>query len=106
MFAVGPYSFYFIRFMIGSPRRDQSAVYFLFAQWFPAQYRTRVLAWFLASIPVSSLIGGPLCGILLQMHGFWVRWLKWLFVIEGLPAVLTGIATFYLLGMSPKLLRG
>lgn len=104
MFAVGPYSFYFIRFMIGVAEAGfNPAVYFLFAQWFPAQYRTRVLAWFLASIPVSSLIGGPLCGILLQMHGFLglAGW-KWLFVIEGLPAVLTGIAAFYLLGDEPK----
>jgi MFS family permease len=104
MYVVGPRSFYLIRFVLGAAEAGfHPAVIFFFAQWFPAQYRPRVIAWFLGAIPISSLLGGPLCGLLLQMNGFLglAGW-KWLFILEGVPAVFTGIATFYLLGDEPK----
>ena len=44
-------------------------VTFYLAAWFPREYRTRIIAWFLVAIPLSSLVGAPLCGLLLQMDG-------------------------------------
>src|ERR1700688_4273241 len=92
VFVVGPNSFYGVRLLLGIAEAGffPGGTYFL-AAWFPAQYRARVLAWFLVAIPVSSLIGGPISGLLLQMHGFWglAGW-QWMFLIEGLPASLIG----------------
>ena len=70
VFVVGPNSFYALRLLLGIAEAGffPGVTYFL-AAWFPAQYRTRMLAWFLIGIPMASLIGGPVCGLLLQMDG-------------------------------------
>src|SRR5450631_3571581 len=78
---VGPDSFYAARLLLGIAEAGFfPGVTFFLAAWFPAQYRTRMLAWFLVGIPASSLIGGPVCGMLLQMNGIWglAGW-QWLF---------------------------
>src|ERR1700680_5086068 len=68
IFVVGPNSFYALRLLlvIAKPGFFPGVTFFLSA-WFPAQYRTRMLAWFLIGIPLSSLIGGPVCCMLLQV---------------------------------------
>ena len=71
-FVVGPGSFYVVRLLLGAAEAGFfPGITFFLAAWFPAQYRARVLAWFLVAIPVSSLIGGPISGLLLQMDGLW-----------------------------------
>src|ERR1700730_9622704 len=78
-------------------------VTFFLAAWFPAQYRTRMLAWFLVGIPLSSLVGGPVCGMLLQMDGIWglAGW-QWLFLLVSLPCIPLGLVTLPLLSDSPQ----
>jgi MFS family permease len=78
-------------------------VTFYLASWFPARYRARILAWFLASIPVSALIGGPLSGALLRMDGVWgmAGW-RWLFLLESLPCVLIGLLLLRLMTDRPE----
>src|SRR5258708_12962970 len=88
-FVVGPSSFYALRLLLGIAEAGffPGVTYFL-AAWFPAQYRTRMLAWFLIGIPLSSLIGGPICGLLLHMEGIWglAGW-QWLFIVVTLPSI-------------------
>src|ERR1700736_2593096 len=68
-FVVGPNSFYVVRLMLGIAEAGFfPGVTFFLAAWFPTQYRTRMLAWFLIGIPLSSLIGSPGCGMLLQIE--------------------------------------
>jgi MFS family permease len=88
-FVVGPNSFYALRLLLGIAEAGFfPGVTFFLAAWFPAQYRTRMLAWFLIGIPASSLVGGPVCGMLLQMDGIWglAGW-QWLFILVSLPCV-------------------
>jgi MFS family permease len=93
VFVTGPKSFYLLRFLLGVAEAGFfPGVAFYLAQWFPAQFRARVYAWFLIGIPASSLIGGPISGALLQMHGIaGVAGWQWLYIIEGLPAVIVGL---------------
>ncbi len=103
-FVVGPHSFYGVRLLLGIMEAGFfPGVTFFLAAWFPAQYRTRMLAWFLVGIPLSSLIGAPVCGQLLQMDGIWglAGW-QWLFLLVSLPCVPLGIATFFLLADRPQ----
>src|ERR1700726_691358 len=82
IFVVGPNSFYALRLLLGIAEAGFfPGVTFFLAAWFPAQYRTRMLAWFLIGIPLASLIGSRVCGMLLQMDGIWVfaGW-QWLFL--------------------------
>ncbi len=103
-FVVGPYSFYFIRFLLGVAEAGFfPGVIFFLTLWFPLQYRTRVLAWFTVATPISFLIGGPLWIWLLQMHGIWglAGW-QWMFIIEGLPACILGLITLKVLANRPS----
>jgi len=78
-------------------------VAFYLSNWFPKEYRTRMLAWFLVAIPASVVVGGPLSGILLEMDGLGglAGW-KWLFLFEGLPTVLLGIVFPWVLADRPE----
>jgi MFS family permease len=101
--AVGPTSFYVIRLLLGIGEAGFfPGVIFFLAVWFPASYRTRVLAWFTVSTPLSSLIGGPLSSWLLQLDGVLglAGW-KWMFIVEGLPACLLGYLVLKLLADKP-----
>ncbi|MGB9116034.1 MFS transporter, partial [Bradyrhizobium sp.] len=103
-FVVGPNSFYGLRLLLGITEAGFfPGVTFFLAAWFPAQYRTRMLAWFLVGIPLSSLVGSPVCGLLLQMDGIWglAGW-QWLFLLVSLPCVPLGFLTLQLLSDSPQ----
>jgi MFS family permease len=96
-------SYYVARFALGVAEAGFfPGVAYYFAAWFPTQYRTRMLAWFLVAIPLSSVLGGPISGLLLEMNGvLGLKGWQWLFIVEGLPAVILGIMTLYVLADRP-----
>lgn len=99
--AAGPTSFYVIRLLLGIGEAGFfPGVIFFLAVWFPASYRTRVLA--TVSTPLSSLVGGPLSSWLLHMDGLLglAGW-KWMFIIEGLPACVLGYLVLKMLADKP-----
>jgi ACS family tartrate transporter-like MFS transporter len=103
-FVVGPNSFYALRLLLGIAEAGFfPGVTFFLAAWFPAQYRTRMLAWFLVGIPLSSMVGSPVCGLLLQMDGIWsfAGW-QWLFLLVSLPCIPLGLLTLRMLSDRPQ----
>ena len=103
-FVTGPTSWYVLRFLLGVAEAGFfPGITYYIATWFPAEYRARMLAWFLVAIPASTVVGGPVSGMILQMNGFagLAGW-KWLFIIEGLPAALLGVAALWLLPDRPE----
>jgi MFS transporter, ACS family, tartrate transporter len=103
-FVVGPNSFYALRLLLGIAEAGFfPGVTFFLAAWFPVQYRTRMLAWFLVGIPLSSLVGSPVCGMLLQMDGIWglAGW-QWLFLLVSLPCIPLGLLTLLMLSDRPQ----
>ena len=103
----GPVSFYALRFLLGAAEAGFfPGAAFLLAQWFPAEFRARIYAWFLIGIPLSAVIGSPLSGALLGMDGwFGVAGWQWLYIVEGLPAVVLGGLLYWLLSESPEQAR-
>jgi MFS transporter, ACS family, tartrate transporter len=102
--AVGPNSFYALRLLLGVAEAGFfPGVAFYLGTWFPSQYRTRMIAWFMVAIPVSSVIGGPISGWLLGLHGVGglAGW-QWMFLLEGLPVVLIGLALLWVLADRPE----
>ena len=81
--AVGPTSFYLLRLLLGAAEAGFfPGVAFYLGTWFPAQYRTRMIAWFMVAIPVSTVIGSPLSGWLLTMNGVGgIAGWQWMFLI-------------------------
>jgi MFS family permease len=104
VFVTGAWSFYLMRFLLGAAEAGffPGVAYYL-GHWFPAEYRTRVVAWFMVAIPISSVVGGALSGALLQMDGlFGLAGWKWLFVLEGLPVCVLGVAVLRVLTERPE----
>jgi len=104
IFVKGPWSFYLLRFLLGAGEAGFfPGVAFYLGHWFPAEYRTRVIAWFMVAIPISSVIGGALSGSLLQMNGILgLSGWKWLFVLEGLPVAALGLVVLAVLTERPE----
>src|ERR1700691_778212 len=103
-FVVGPNSFYSLRLLLGIAEAGFfPGVTFFLAAWFPVEYRTRMLAWFLVGIRLSSMVGSPVCGLLLQMDGIWgfAGW-QWLFLLVSLPCIPLGLLTLRLLSDHPQ----
>jgi MFS transporter, ACS family, tartrate transporter len=100
----GVWSFYIMRFLLGVAEAGFfPGVAFYLAFWFPAQYRARILAGFLVAIPFSTVIGAPLSGLLLELDGaLGLAGWKWLFILEGLPAIGFGFVVAYLLADRPQ----
>lgn len=104
VFANGPSSFYVLRLLLGAAEAGffPGVAYFL-TLWFPAAYRTRIYAWFLLGVPASAMIGNPISGMLLGLDGlFGIAGWKWLFVTEGLPAVLIGLIVLFVVADRPE----
>ena len=98
-FIQGENSFYALRFLLGVAEAGfQPGIFFFLTLWFPAAYRGRVLGMFFAAIPISGMIGSPISGLLLSLDGFaGLRGWQWLYIIEGLPALLLApVVAFYL----------
>src|SRR5208283_806862 len=77
-------------------------IIFYLTLWFPSVYRGRIIGSFMAAIPLSSVIGSPISGMVLGMDGVGglAGW-QWLFIIEATPAVLLGVVTFFYLTDRP-----
>ena len=96
--------FYVMRLLLGIAEAGFFPGIILYlTYWFPAAERARIVAIFMASVPLATVFGGPLSGALLQMHGFLglAGW-HWLFVIEGAPAILLGLLALKFLTDRPE----
>ena len=66
------WSFLVVRFLLGAAEAGFFPGIILFlTYWFPSQYRARMVGRFMAAIPISTVIGAPLSGLILGMDGIW-----------------------------------
>ena len=103
MFVRGPLSFYALRFVLGVAEAGflPGVIYYL-GQWYPRAERARAISWFMVGIPLSTVLGAPLAGLLLGLNGWHglAGW-QWLYLLEGLPAVLLGFVVLKVLPDTP-----
>jgi MFS transporter, ACS family, tartrate transporter len=99
----GVWSFYGVRFLLGVAEAGFFPGIILYlTYWYPAEYRARFLAAFAVAVPVSTVIGAPVSGLLLGLDGaMGLQGWQWLFIIEGVPSVLLGIVTWFYLTDRP-----
>ena len=97
-------SFYLMRFLLGVAEAGFFPGIILYlTYWFPARERARIVSLFMAAVPIATLVGGPVSGALLELHGLGgLKGWQWLFIIEGLPAVLLGFAALKFLTDRPE----
>ncbi|HTC75782.1 MAG TPA: MFS transporter [Edaphobacter sp.] len=103
LFVRTPAQFYTVRFLLGmSEAGFFPGVVFYLMLWFPPELRARAISRFYISLPLSSVFMGLIAGALLNLDGhLGLRGWQWLFLVEGLPAVLLGIAFFLFLPDTP-----
>jgi len=101
--ASNPLSFYLLRFFLGVAEAGFFPGMLLYlTYWFPRPYRARFTANFMAAIPLSFAIGGPLASIVLQMDRIaGLSGWQWLFIVEGTPAILLAFLVLKLLPDGP-----
>lgn len=104
MFVTAPWNFYLLRFLLGLAEAGFFPGIILYlSYWFPARMRARATARFMTAAAVTGIVGGPVSGAILQyldqVAGF-AGW-QWLFLLEGLPPIFLGLATYYYLTDEP-----
>ncbi|HSZ41246.1 MAG TPA: MFS transporter [Trebonia sp.] len=102
-FVDGPSSFYTVRALLGAAEAGFfPGIIFYLSLWFPAAYRARIVSAFMVSVPMSVVIGGPLSGLLLSLHGpFGMAGWQLVYIVEAVPALALGVATFFFLTDAP-----
>jgi MFS transporter, ACS family, tartrate transporter len=104
MFIKGVTSFYVLRFLLGAAEAGFfPGVILYITYWYPPAERARMIALFATGAIVAGVVGSPLSGALLGMHGIGglAGW-QWLFLLEGLPAVLLGLVVLVFLPNNPN----
>jgi ACS family tartrate transporter-like MFS transporter len=99
----GPKSFLAMRFILGIAEAGFfPGVILYLTYWFPARYRARVVSTFMLAIPLSVGLGAPISTWIMQLDGAlgWKGW-QWLFLLEGIPAVLLPILVLTVLADNP-----
>src|SRR3984957_8915998 len=93
-----PTHFYFVRILLGAAEAGFfPGVLVYLTHWFRSGDRAKAGAMFMIAIPVANIIGSPLGGWLLGVHWFGIQGWRWLFIVEGIPAIVFGaITVFYL----------
>jgi MFS transporter, ACS family, tartrate transporter len=104
MFVRTPAVFYLLRFLLGVAEAGffPGVIYYL-SLWYPTAQRARAIAAFMTAVPVTGVIGGPLSGALLELDGIYglAGW-QWLFLVEGVPAIVLGISVGFYLNDRPE----
>lgn len=104
VFVHSPLSFYLMRTLLGAAEAGFfPGVILYLTYWFPNRQRAQAVSLFLLGIALAGVLGGPLSGWVMQsFDGRWnLHGWQWLFLLEGTPAVLAGVATLFVLDDGP-----
>ncbi len=95
---------YWARFLLGLAEAGYvPGVYLYLTYWFPRREQARAIALFLLGLPVSSIVGSPLSGYILDhVHWLGVGSWRWLLILEGLPPIMFGFLTYFVLPSRPQ----
>jgi ACS family tartrate transporter-like MFS transporter len=95
--------FYVVRLLVGAAEAGfLPGVIVYLTHWFRYEDRAKAVAFFYAANPLSYVFGSPLAGLLLGLSWLGMRGWRWLFIIEGIPAVLFGFITIWYLTDWPQ----
>lgn len=105
MFVTSATQLYVVRVLLGIAEAGFfPGVVFYLTLWFPSALRARIMAMFVVAIAVAGVFGGPASGFIMSsmtdLGG--LRGWQWLFLLEGIPPVIAGIAAYFLLSNGPR----
>ncbi|MGD9480163.1 MFS transporter [Shinella sp. G-2] len=104
-FVVSPWQFYLLRFLMGAFEAGlQPGVILYLTYWLPSHRRGKALAFFISASALSLMLGSPIAAFIMSHfngaagHSGW----QWLFIIEGIPSIIAGIAAYFILSDKPE----
>jgi MFS transporter, ACS family, tartrate transporter len=101
---VGSTSFSVVRFLLGAAEAEFfPGIVLYFTYWFPAHHHARIVSGFLIGLPIAVAAGAPISTALLGMEGvLGLHGWQWMYIAEGVPTVLIGVVTFFVLTDRPE----
>lgn len=102
-FVTTEWEFYTVRFLLGLAEAGFfPGIIVYLSHWYRYEDRAKAVAMFMSAIPVSQLIGAPLSGLIMENISWygWAGW-QWVFILEGIPAVIFGVITIFYLTDRP-----
>ncbi len=97
------HQFYVARLLLGAAEASFfPAIIIYLTRWFTLKDRARAIAAFYAAAPLSAFVGSAIAGWLLPVHWMGISGWRWLFVVEGVPAVVLGVTTLFYLTDRPS----
>jgi ACS family tartrate transporter-like MFS transporter len=98
-----PLQFYGARFLLGVAEAGfYPGIIVYLTHWFARGDRAKAMAGFIVAIPVSLVLGAPISALILKLHWLGLAGWRWVFILEGLPAIVLGIVTFFHLTDNPR----
>src|SRR5438105_5968699 len=95
-FIHSPTQFYWARFLLGAAEAGFfPGIIVYLSHWFRQEDRAKAVALFMIALPITSIIASPISGWLLGVNWLGLSGWRWVFIIEGLPAIVFGIATIF-----------
>jgi MFS transporter, ACS family, tartrate transporter len=103
-FVTGQLSFNVVRLLLGVAEAGFfPGIIFYLTLWFPSAYRARIVGLFMFAIPISTVIGAPISGLILNLEGVYgLHGWQWMFIIEALPSLLMAFAVWFYLTDRPR----
>ena len=102
-FVKTPMQFYTVRFLLGLAEAGFfPGIIVYFTHWFSSHDRARAMSGLILAVPCSLCVGAPISGLLLNLNWLGLVGWQWLFVIEGLPAIVLGIVTLVCMTDRPR----
>jgi ACS family tartrate transporter-like MFS transporter len=102
-FVQTPTQFYIARFLLGVAEAGFfPGIIVYFTHWFAGRDRARALSGLVLAVPFSLALGAPVSALLLDVHWFGLAGWKWLFMLEGIPAVVLGVITLLYMTDRPR----
>lgn len=90
--------FYWLRFLLGAAEAGFfPGIIVYLTHWFRYEDRAKAVAMFMSALPVSNILGAPVSGLILDVHWLGLSGWRWVFILEGFPAIVFGIATIFYL---------
>lgn len=91
-----PSQFYWARFALGVAEAGFfPGVMVYLTHWFCREDRAKAGAAFIAAVPLSYVLGSPIAALLFRVHWLSIPGWRWLFILEGIPAVILGVVTWF-----------
>jgi sugar phosphate permease len=95
--------FYWVRFLLGAAEAGFfPGIIVYLSHWYRYEDRAKAVGLFMVAVPISNVVGAPVSGTILGIHWLGIAGWRWLFILEGMPAIVFGVVSIFYLTDWPR----